>query len=287
MARNRSITLAGNGANEISLLGTYLTAYVRSIEWSPSRPTQGTLLIEVGDSEGNWKKMRGGEIDLSQPLRMSPFISTQVISKARITLEGVSGSPSVTVKLLFTSHPDASLDEGVYNGKQGVTTQGFPEANSKNGTQFEFSQRISNLVSLTPQYIGFETGDFPVIVKQRDVYGGFVNADLTIFEGATYTGGTPIEYSNNNSLVDNAGGVNIVLSPSVSNEGDQFGIVTPLLGSEGIGGRLISTFGGAAGEKILAPNTKYLIKFSNLATTAIALLSIRVYWYEGPLSTDL
>lgn len=166
---------------------------------------------------------------------------------------------------------------------EALTTQSFTEANSKQGTQFEAAMLFETIASATPHYFAFITGASPVILKQRDISGGFVNARYDVFKNADVTGGTTVEAFNNNDLVVSAPGVTILQSPTVNVEGVAFGPTTYLLGSESLGTRLLSSFGGAAGEKVLAPNTTYLVRISNIDVAAIGLLSVRLWFYEGPL----
>ena len=194
-------------------------------------------------------------------------------------------SDLLTSALEGTRRIKVAIQESVIGGNEAVTTQSFSELNSKNGSQYEVEIPFPAIVNLTPVYYGFETGSNPVILKQRDIYGAFVNAKYEVFTDATYTGGDVVNAFNNNDLVINPTGVNIVTNPTVTVEGDQFGAVTSLLGSEGVGHRSLTSFGSQTGEKILKPNTKYLVKITNLDVLAIGILAVRLYYYEGLLSS--
>lgn len=179
----------------------------------------------------------------------------------------------------------SSINNDLIGGNSALTTQGFSELNSKLGNQYEVSMVFNNVTSIAPVFYGFETGSNPVILKQRDVYGGFVSATYEVFTEASYSGGDVVNAFNNNDLIINPTGVNIVSNPTVTIEGNQFSSVTSLLGSEVVGNRLQTSFGGAAGEKILKPNTKYLVKITNLLTAAVGVIAVRLYYYEGKIST--
>ena len=129
----------------------------------------------------------------------------------------------------------AAINNDLIGGTSALTTQGFSELNSKNGSQYEATMIFNNITTIAPVFFGFKTGDSPVILKQRDVYGGFIDARYDVFTGASYTGGTVVNAFNNNDLVVNPTGVSIVANPTVSLTGTQFSPVTRPIRSGGCG----------------------------------------------------
>ena len=281
----------------ISRLGTFRTCYLPAIRFYSDAemtnrifPSSGTVTAQFrSGNDDEWRNFTQSAItDYAFGSDWPPKVSGATVRAIRLIFDGLPSNTYFDAEYYLTRDADGMLDPRVMTGSQALTTQNFPEANSKNGTQYEVTGAFFNITNLSPVYVGFETGDLPVIIKQRDIYGSFVNADFDVFKNAEYTGGTVINSFNNNDLVIRPALSTVTINPTVTVEGAPFGAKTYLFGSEATGNRILSTFGDAAGEKILAPNTKYLAKVTNnVAATAIALLGLRIYFYEGPLSTQI
>ena len=193
------------------------------------------------------------------------------------------------VKILSNSQIQdvSAINYDLISGNSAITVQGFSELNSKDGKQYEVAMLFEDISGGSSAYFGLETSDLMVIVKQRDVYGDYVTATYEVFSTADYAGGTTIDSFNNNDLVINPANAVITQSPVVSDEGLKFSVTTNLLGAEGSGNKAITSFGAQAGEEILKPNTKYLVKITNTNNSAIDALAVRLYYYEGPISSRL
>lgn len=178
------------------------------------------------------------------------------------------------------------VDPRVYIGYQGITTQSFVEANVKNGVQFTFTIEMDLAASET-RYYSFNTGSNDTIIKTRllSTDGG---ARYTPRRNATYTLGTLQDIIVNlNGKSSNTSNSSLYTVPigNVTNDGERIDVVRSASGS-GTAQRLSSIFDSEGIERILVPNSQYLLKFENLETKSIFII-FSLTWYEGPLSTDL
>ena len=178
------------------------------------------------------------------------------------------------------------LDKRIYTGLQAFTTQPFIEANVKNSTEWELSFLESGLgAGLSIDSI-LSTGSQTVLVKSRQI--AFNNESMTadVFEGTTFTGGTPATIYNMNRVTPNAPEFTVTSNVSVTTTGTQIAATTFGLGGEGAGNRPIGSFAVTGVERVLKPNTDYLLRITNTAAVA---QDIAVYatLYEGPLSPDI
>lgn len=280
----------------ISSIGTFRTCYIESIRFYSDEamtnriyPTDGTIRAQFrAGNDGDWRPFTQAPItDLVYGNDWPPKAAGVPIRGVRLIFDGLPVGTYFDAQYYLSRDADSALDPRIQSGSQPLTVQGFNESNSKRGVQYETSLLFTNITQAAPVYIGFETGDLPVIIKQRDIYGNFVGGEFDVYKDSTYSGGTIIPIFNNNDLTPNPALSEVTQDPTVTDEGDQFGATTYLIGSEGSGNRNISTFGDAAGEKILAPNTKYVGKITNTETAAIDDVAIRLYFYEGPLSTNI
>ncbi len=252
--------------------------------------TTGTLLIEGTYAlDSNWYPIRTVELSDTQSFRF-----TGSVGQYRFTLSNSSGTEDILIEDVGgkqvgdgpgygASEVGIQPSQDMRDNLESITVQGFTEANSKQGRQYEAVVRIPSLAGGASTYVGLTTGSDPLVIKQRDVYGGYVDADFTVYEGSAYTGGTAVPTSNNNNILPRDCLSTVSLAPTVTTEGNVFGAVTPLIGSEGVGNRTITTFGGNAGEKVLAANTQYLGKFTNNDSKAMEVTVLRLYFYEGPI----
>ncbi len=175
---------------------------------------------------------------------------------------------------------DVSSPSGLYEGTRAITTQGYVEANIKLGVQFEGSGLLTlggNAVSNTI----FLTGSKPVSLKGRKISynGGGVTAE--IYSSPTYTGGTSADYQNANNKNPTVGESQIIVGATITDEGTLAFSPIHSLGNSGFfgGGSQVP---GIESERILAPNTAYLLRIINLDGTAQQVAS-HLSWYEGEL----
>lgn len=96
---------------------------------------------------------------------------------------------------------------------------------------------------------------------------------ITVYEGATFTGGTPVTAFNSNRNSATAATVAFVLAPTVTVLGTQ--ITSWKIGS----GTATGGVGGTRAERILKQNTKYLVRFTKLAA-GTDYINYLFDWYE-------
>ena len=174
---------------------------------------------------------------------------------------------------------------GVFEGLRALTIQSYTEANSKSGVQHEGSTLLTAVAGLSSNDTIFLTGALPVALKGRIINFDGVGVKGEIYTGATYTGGTPVEYQNASDINRVAGLAQIIVGATVTNDGDLAFAPTYSFGNESNQGKggIQSTLGG---EKLLKPNTAYLLRLTSLDAQAQNISSF-LTWYEGELDLPL
>jgi hypothetical protein len=109
-----------------------------------------------------------------------------------------------------------------------------------------------------------------------------------VYRAPTYTGGTIVPYFNMSDINPIAGGVTIRSGATVTVPGTEFGAPTYDIGSTNVGNTSVSTYAVQGIERVLRPNTTYLLRVTN-DSPAIQRVVSYLTWYEGGLdfpSTD-
>ena len=174
--------------------------------------------------------------------------------------------------------------EGLYSGSRAMTVQDYVEANVKLGVQHEGSTLLTVTGGGSNDTI-FLTGSLPVSLKGRKITYSGLGVSAFIYKDPTYTGGTQVEYQNSNSINPVTGLSQIVVGATVTNEGDlSFAPVHSLGNTSNQGkGAVVSAI---ESEHILAPNTAYLLRLTNLDPQQQQVAS-HLSWYEGGLDLPL
>lgn len=166
-------------------------------------------------------------------------------------------------------------------GLRAPTIQFYTEANVKNGLQFEASFDNPGVEATTGQVNAiFITGAKPVIVKARiiDFTGKKIRA--SVYRTPTYTGGTPIPIYNLNDIGPVTTTVSVLSGATITAPGTQFGAPNTVYGSDLQGNSVQGTFAVTGQERILRPNTTYLLRIENLGDTPSNIAGY-LTWYEG------
>lgn len=179
---------------------------------------------------------------------------------------------------------DRTAPAGAYEGTRALTIQGYVEANVKNGVQHEGSTLLT-IAGLAANDTIFLTGSLPVALKGRIISytGGGVTGE--IFEAPAYTGGTSAAYQNPNAITQVAGLSQIIVGATVTDDGTLKFAPTHSLGNQSNQGKG-ATDTGIVGERILKPNTAYLLRLTSLDTQSQSVASF-LSWYEGELDLPL
>jgi hypothetical protein len=175
---------------------------------------------------------------------------------------------------------DISTPVGVYEGVRAVTTQGYVEANTKLGVQFEGSTLLTIGGGASSDTI-FLTGSNPVSLKGRKISYNGEGVTAEIYSTPTYTGGSPAAYQNANNKNPQVGESQIIVGATITDDGTLAFSPIHSLGNSGFfgGGSQVP---GIESERILAPNTAYLLRLTNLDAGAQQVAS-HLSWYEGEL----
>lgn len=270
------------------------TVFVKSLSFSNTSdfastvtPTAGAVKFEYSFDGVLYRRFQAGNgIRAKDMLMVAPRASGDV-NFVRVTTTGIVGANFVRVVYSQMFSFDASIDPRVYFGFQAFTTQSFTEANSKNGNQYEVSGFVASLAAGANVDTIFTTGEWPVIVKSRAV--GFNGASLqaNVYKNPVFSGGTITPYYNLSDLAPLASDVVIRSGATVTSPGTQFGATTYYIGSATPGSSAnVGTFSTQGIERILSPNTTYMLRITNTDMEAQTIASY-LTWYAGPLSSDI
>lgn len=191
---------------------------------------------------------------------------------------------------------DHGLDPRVQSGGAALTVQSYDESNKKAGVQWEAS-RLVKATNATYYYSVIVTGDKPVDLKLRE----FAYTDLGligyIYKNPTYTGGTPDQVYNMTDINPVVSGIQLLTGITIANPtqiptnsgvnapaawGTPFGAPIYAIGpvSNQTSGATTQAF---ASNRILAPNTEYLLVFYSRSAQEI---TARLEWYEGDIDRN-
>ncbi len=171
-----------------------------------------------------------------------------------------------------------------FRGLRAIITQSYTEANVKNGLQYEASGIAASLAAGANFDVEFQTGAKPVIVKGRQISFTGTQITATVFEAPTTSGGSAATVYNLNRINPVATTCTVKTGITVSATGTQISAPTYGIGSAGTGNSVNGTYAVDGAERVLKPNTKYLLRITNndaATQKAAAIFS----WYEG--TTDL
>lgn len=171
-----------------------------------------------------------------------------------------------------------------FKGLRALVTQTYTEANVKNGLQFEASMYNAAVAPAGNFDIEFATGSKPVIIKNRQVAFTGIGITANVFEAPTTSAGTASAVYNLNRVGPVATTVTCKTAPTVTDTGTQAGATTYGLGGSGVGPTIVSAFAVNGAERVLKPNTKYLLRITN-NDAAAQKITVYTSWFEG--GTDL
>ncbi len=181
--------------------------------------------------------------------------------------------------------PDAIIDPRVYSALKAFTVQSFIEGNVKNGTQWEFSNSNNSLAAGASQDTILVTGSKPVLVKSRQI--GFTGTGVTarVYKSSVFSGGTVASVYNLNTGSSNTKESVVYLSPTVTSVGTEVAAPTYTIGSVDQGQRTVGTFVASGLERVLAPNSTFLLRITNNDNSACKIVTY-VTFYEGEISSE-
>lgn len=167
-----------------------------------------------------------------------------------------------------------------FRGLRAPVTQSYTEANVKSGLQFEASGIAPTLAAGANFDVEFLTGAKPVIVKGRQISFTGTQVTATVFEAPTTSGGTTVNSYNLNRINPVATTCSIKTGVTVTATGTQISTPTYGIGSAGSGNSTNSSYVIEGVERVLKPNTKYLLRITNNDSSTRAVAAV-FSWYEG------
>ena len=174
---------------------------------------------------------------------------------------------------------------GVFQGFRAIITQNYIEANVKWGVQHEAS-RLFTLAGGANSDSIMITGSNPVALKNRTLGYDGSGIEARIFRAPAYSGESAIILPRNpNDINPVTSEVALYTDAVVTVVGTEVFAPAFLLGATGNNSK--GAVGAVVGqEKILRPNTTYLLRLTNLDSQAMQV-SAYISWYEGGLDLPL
>lgn len=176
---------------------------------------------------------------------------------------------------------DGGFPDGAFEGNRALTVQSYVEANSKIGVQHEGSALFTAVPALGINDTIFLTGSKPVALKGRVVSYSGEGVVAEVYSGATYTGGTEADYQNASDINPVVGESKIIVGATIVTDGSLNFAPIYSLGNKSNQGQG-STLSVLGSERLLKPNTPYLLRLASL-DSAVQDISSFLTWYEGDL----
>ena len=169
----------------------------------------------------------------------------------------------------------------IINGLRAQTVQPYDEINKKRGMQWEAS-RLVTLAAGATSYSIIKTGAQTVDLKQRAFAFDSVGITASIYKSPTYTGVMPGVPYNFRTEILTPPLTQLIVEPTVTNNGTKCGADIFAIGplSNQSKGQNLTLF---PGNRILEPNTTYLLTFTSRDTNASQNVAARIEFYEGGL----
>lgn len=236
-------------------------------------PVVSRSLYEVGDIFNPVQPFAVGEWRFNGPS-----------ARVKVSLAGVTGFTTYKVLIWRTGEPLPMVPDGAFTGLRAMTSQTYIEANVKNGGQFYIQHAVPSLAATTGvSKLLFTTGAKKVLIKGRELYGIAERVQIQLFRQPTAPtpGGTAVAVQNFNDdiLPVPVSTVSVLSRVTTTADGTAWGSPQRLFGQSGVGQRTGSGL-APSGDRILRPNSRYLVVFSNLGS-GTADLDYFLTWYEG------
>lgn len=225
----------------------------------------------------------GSEIEVPQ-FGKNEWRFNGACERVRIDLTGVTGYTAYSATCWRSGSPVPIEPEGISAGTRALVSQGYNEANVKNGLQYYARVAWPTATPIANGAAGarkllFVTGAKPVIFKGR-VFD-YIGEELTIqlFEGPTgVAGGTPVTVRNFNRINPVASTMQVTRDVTTTSDGTAFDDPEYFFGSTNAPQRQATSIPSGR-ERVLKPNTSYLVVITSVIGTARA--QYFGDWYEG------
>lgn len=167
-----------------------------------------------------------------------------------------------------------------FKGLRALVTQSYTEVNVKNGLQFEASGYNAAVAAAGNFDVEFQTGAKPVIIKDRQIAFTGTGITINVYEAPTTSAGTAGTVYNLNRINPVAATASFKTAPTVTAVGTQVATTNYGIGGSGVGQTIVSAFSSQGAERVLKPNTKYLLRITN-NDAAAQKVAAYFTWYEG------
>lgn len=209
--------------------------------------------------------------------------------RLRVSLAGTNAATAF-VRVWRGDDARSGIPSGAFSGLRAMTVQFYPEANVKNGLQYNLRAvwPLADVIATgTDRKIWFKTNAKPVIVKIRDFQYVAEELRLELFSGPTgVSGGTDLTIHNYNGVNPVATTVQAKKNVTITNNGTQFdgGDAEYFFGSANDPQRQSASAFPIGRERILPANAEFAVVITNTGT-GNARAQYYLDFYEG--STDL
>lgn len=159
-----------------------------------------------------------------------------------------------------------------------ATLGGVYPANTYSGKAWE-AQRVLPPMALGQRAVSIlKTGSLPVLLKARVFAYTGDGLTVNIYRNPVYTGGAPDPVYNMSSLSDVVLESQLLVGFTLTGDGTQVAATMSLIGPASTvgGGSHLSRYGS---NRILAPNTSYLLTFTSLSNAQT--VTARLEFFEG------
>lgn len=281
---SQSFALQGsNGVPQVVVLPGAVDGYHTIVIAAAVAPSAGYVSVEYRTTAtSTWRPLRLGENQLMTGGAVVIRIDGP-INALRVTFFALVGGSGFLTAVSTSAFPVHAAD-----GLAAIITQGYPEANVKLGVQFYARAAwptADQIAAGTTRKIHFRTGAKTVLVKLRvfDYVGEELS--LALFEGATgVTGGTAVPVRNYNRRNPVGSTVAITKNVTTTSDGTVIDDGEFYYGSSNAPQRNPGSIPSGR-ERILLPNTSYIIAITGTAALGNSRAQYFVDWYEG--ETDL
>ena len=183
------------------------------------------------------------------------------------------------------SYNGKSIPAYAFLGMRALNVQSYTESNIKLGVEHEASRLFTLAGSANSDSI-LITGSNPIALKARTLGYDGSGIEARIFRAPTYSGESALIVPRNpNDLNPVTSEVALYTDAVVTVDGTEVFAPAFLLGAPG--NKTKGAVGAEVGqEKILRPNTVYLLRLTNLDTQAMQVAAY-ISWYEGGLDLPL
>jgi hypothetical protein len=245
-------------------------------------PGAGTVTLDyqlIGST--SWTR---GDTATNQPLTAPVIINVPPgVANYRLTIAGLTGGAGM---YMYAADVDPTgIPPLAFAGLRAINVQTYIESNVKLGQQFYIQSQIPVMEHGTLYNATFKTGALPVLVKDRQVYGNGNAWSYQAFKAPTgVSGGTPITIQNFNDINPGTSLCTLTTGVTATGYGTPWGDAQRVFGSNSATNRVGQGL-VPGGDKILKPNSTYLIQFNNFDTTTGAAgeanIDYFLSWYEG------